>query len=97
MPLNEKVGRVVKISGMKTVKVEVSTLVKHPVFKKYIRKSKNFLVHDPKEICKVGDVVLIRETRPISKRKHFRIVRILEKGKEVGAYDTDEDNVEGGR
>lgn len=90
MPLSEKIGKVVKISGIKTVKVEVSTLKKHPTFGKYIRSSKCFLAHDSKEICKVGDTVLIRETRPISKLKHFRVVKILEKGKEAVSYDTDE-------
>lgn len=90
MPLSEKIGKVVKISGSKTVKVEVSTLKKHPEFGKYVHRSKCFLAHDPKEICEVGDKVLIRETKPISKLKHFRVVRILEKGKEVASHDTDE-------
>lgn len=90
MPLNEKIGEVIKISGIKTVKVEVSTLKKHPTFGKYVRFSKRFLAHDEKEICKIGDKVLIRETKPISKLKYFRVVRILEKGKEGISYDTDE-------
>lgn len=90
MPLNEKIGKVIKISGIKTVKVKVSTLKKHPVFGKFVRFSKCFLAHDQKEICKVGDRVLIRETRPYSKLKYFRVVRIMEKGKEGASHDTNE-------
>ncbi len=97
MPLNEKIGKVIKISGIKTVKVQVSTLKKHPTFKKYVRYSKCFLADDSKEICREGDLVLIRETKPISKRKHFRVVRILEKGKAEVTHDPNEDIIEGSR
>ena len=64
-------GIVVKTAMKDTVTVQVERYVKHPKYKKYMRKSVKFLVHDPGNTKKVGDKVTIRETRPISKRKRF--------------------------
>ncbi|NLZ65325.1 MAG: 30S ribosomal protein S17, partial [Clostridiales bacterium] len=54
---------------------------KHPIYKKYIKKSKKFKAHDENNECGVGDKVLIMETRPLSKTKNWRLVRIIEKAK----------------
>lgn len=72
-------GVVVKSAMKDTVTVMASRYVKHPKYKKYQRKTKKYLVHNPGNSVSVGDKVTIRETRPISKLKHFvihsRIVR----------------------
>lgn len=67
-------GVVVKAAMQETATVAIERYVKHPKYKKYQRVSKKFLVHNPGNTAKVGDVVTIRETKPISKRKHFAIV-----------------------
>ena len=64
-------GTVVKTAMKDTMTVSVSRLVKHPKYKKYMEISKKFLVHDSGNTARVGDIVLIKETRPISKRKNF--------------------------
>jgi small subunit ribosomal protein S17 len=74
---NTKVGVVVNNKAHKTVTVSVERTVKHPLYKKIIKKKKNFLAHDEYEKCKVGDVVKIIETRPLSKRKRWRVLEIV--------------------
>ncbi|MCS6894146.1 MAG: ribosomal protein S17 [Deltaproteobacteria bacterium] len=69
--VKSRIGIVERISGDKTIRVVVSTLVKHPVYKKYIRRKRVFLVHDPKKEAKPGDSVLIKEGRRYSKRKSW--------------------------
>lgn len=66
-------GVVVKTAMKDTATVLVERYVMHPKYKKYLRRGKKYLVHDPGNSAKVGDKVTIRETRPISKRKHFVI------------------------
>ena len=66
-------GVVVKSAMKDTVTVVVSRYVKHPKYKKYQQKSKKYLVHNPGNTVQVGDTVEIRQTRPISKNKHFVI------------------------
>ena len=68
-------GVVVKTAMKDTATVSVERYVKHPKYKKYQLLSKKYLVHDPGNMAQVGEKVIIRETRPISKRKHFIIVR----------------------
>lgn len=76
-------GVVAKSAMQDTVTVLVSRYVQHPKYKKYQRKTKKYLVHNPGNSAQVGDRVTIRETRPISKLKHFviasRIARIADK------------------
>ena len=72
-----KLGTVVGKKMTKTVTVLVERQVRHPLYKKTIRRRKTFLVHDEFEKCKVGDVVRIVETRPISKRKTWRVLEIV--------------------
>jgi len=70
-------GTVIGVSSAKTAKVRVARFVKDKKYKKYIKKAKNYLVHDPKETAKTGDKVEIVETRPVSKKKHFILHKIL--------------------
>jgi small subunit ribosomal protein S17 len=74
-----KVGMVVSDKMDKTVVVEVKRLVAHPLYHKIIRRRVKVKAHDPQNTCKVGDKVLLEETRPISRDKHWRIKQILEK------------------
>ena len=73
-----KVGLVIGDKMKKTVTVLVERPVRHPLYKKIIKKRKKFLAHDEYEKCKVGDVVRIVETRPLSRRKRWRVLEILE-------------------
>ena len=77
-----RVGEVVSAGKMdKTIVVKVISRVKDPIYKKVVQKSKKFKAHDEDNECGIGDRVLIMETRPISKDKHFRLVKIIEKAK----------------
>jgi small subunit ribosomal protein S17 len=67
-------GVVVKSAMKDTVTVQVERYVKHPKYKKYLRHSKKFLVHNPGNTAQVGEKVVIKETRPISRRKRFVLV-----------------------
>lgn len=67
-------GKVVASKMIDTITVAVERYVMHPKYKKYLRRTKKFLVHDAGNTAKVGDVVDIREVRPISKRKSFELV-----------------------
>ena len=70
-----KVGVIVSDKPHKTVIVKVSHYIKHPLYKKYIRKSTKVYAHDEKNACKVGEKVMIESTRPLSKMKRWRVVR----------------------
>ena len=72
-----KIGVIVSNKAKKTVTVLVERPVRHLLYKKIIKKKKKFLAHDEYEKCKVGDVVKIIETRPLSKRKRWRIQEIV--------------------
>jgi small subunit ribosomal protein S17 len=74
-------GIVVSDKGDKTIVVRVETLVKHPLVKKYIRRRKKFMAHDPQNECGMGDTVQIIEHRPLSARKRWHLVKIMEKAK----------------
>jgi small subunit ribosomal protein S17 len=73
----ERVGLVVSDRPEKTVTVSVETLVRHPMYKKRVRRSKRFMVHDEANEARVGDTVRIIETRPISARKRWRLANIV--------------------
>ncbi len=73
------VGKVISDSMDKTRSVLVSTLMKHTLYKKYIKRRKKYYAHDENNIAHVGDVVKIMETRPLSRTKRWRIVEILRK------------------
>lgn len=72
-----KVGVVIGDKMKKTVTVLVERQVQHPLYKKIVRRKKKYLVHDEYEKCKVGDLVKIMQTRPISKLKRWRIQEIV--------------------
>jgi small subunit ribosomal protein S17 len=72
-------GIVVSDQMDKTVVVQVDRLVKHPVYKKYVRRRAKFKAHDENNTCQIGDRVLIRETRPRSKTKRWQVSQIVEK------------------
>jgi small subunit ribosomal protein S17 len=72
-------GTVVSDKMEKTAVVQVERLVKHPLYKKYIRKRSKFAAHDKDNNCNIGDKVLITESRPISKLKRWRVTDIIEK------------------
>ena len=74
----EKIGVVASDLMTKTVTVRVDRLVKHPVYRKYVRKRKKFMAHDELG-AKIGDKVRIIETRPLSARKRWRVVEIIQK------------------
>jgi small subunit ribosomal protein S17 len=73
------VGTVTSNKMDKTVVVIVDRLVKDPRYKKYVRKRSKFKAHDEKNECRVGDQVLLVETRPLSKEKHWRVREIVRK------------------
>ena len=74
----EKIGVVASDKMTKTVVVRVDRLVKHPIYRKYVRKRKKFMAHDEMG-AKIGDKVKIVETRPMSARKRWRVVEIIQK------------------
>jgi small subunit ribosomal protein S17 len=73
----ERVGMVISDKPDKTVTVSVETLVRHPLYKKRVRRSKRFMVHDEGNEARVGDTVRIIETRPLSARKRWRLANIV--------------------
>ena len=75
------VGRIISDRMDKTVVVVVELLRQHPLYKKTIRYQTKLKAHDEDNACRVGDMVRIVETRPLSKTKHWRVVEILSKGK----------------
>lgn len=74
-------GKVVSNKMDKTVVVAVERRVRHPLYGKYVRKTTKFKAHDEENTCNEGDIVEIMETRPLSKEKCWRVVRIVERAK----------------
>ena len=73
------VGTIVSNKMDKTVIVQVERLVKHPLYKKYVRRQNKFAAHDEQNACQEGDKVLITESRPLSRMKRWRVSKIVEK------------------
>ena len=81
-PLRKQRTGVVTSNKMdKTVTVSVERKIKHPIYGKYVKKTKKFTCHDETNDCNEGDTVRIMETRPLSKMKRWRIVEVLERAK----------------
>ena len=86
-PTNERgrrkalLGQVVSDAMEKSVVVEIATRMRHPVFKKMVKRTRRFLAHDERNEARVGDTVKIMETRPLSKRKRWRLIEIVERAK----------------
>ena len=73
------VGRVVSAKMQKSVTVSIERLVRHPVYGKFIRRTTKLMAHDEEGTCREGDTVAIVECRPISKRKNWRVVEIVQR------------------
>ncbi len=93
MPKRVLTGRVTSDKMDKTVTVLVDRRVMHPLYKKFIRRSKNYAAHDEANMCKVGDAVRIEECRPISKRKTWMVIERngapLAESKDAPVYASD--------
>ena len=76
-----RIGTVVSNKMNKSIIVTIERRVAHPLYKKYFKKTTKLMAHDEKNECGVGDVVKIMEIRPLSKRKNWRLVEIIEKAK----------------
>ena len=88
---NEKIGQVVSTKMAKTIVVEVSRRVPHPLYKRIIGKRKKFYAHDAENTAKMGDVVRIVECRPLSKLKHWRLAEVIRRAAQVGTQPAELD------
>jgi len=77
----QKIGTVSSVSMDKSITVLVERKLRHPIYGKFVKMTKKFMAHDEKNDCNVGDSVRIMETRPLSKRKRWRLVEVLERAK----------------
>ncbi len=77
----QRTGVVVSAKMEKTITVAVQRKLRHPIYGKFVKKTKKFFAHDEKNECNEGDLVRIMETRPLSKLKSWRLVEILERAK----------------
>lgn len=74
MPIKETIGKVISNKMHKTITVSVTTKIAHKKYNKIMSKTNKYYAHDENNICKIGDKVRIRETRPLSKNKHWILV-----------------------
>ncbi|MBD3276718.1 MAG: 30S ribosomal protein S17 [Candidatus Aegiribacteria sp.] len=74
-------GTVISSSMDKTVVVEVVTLKAHPVYKKRYRTTKKYYVHDEENVCNIGDTITLAETRPMSKKKRWRVLDVVQRAR----------------
>ena len=77
----ERIGVVVSNKMDKSITVAIKRKEKHPIYGKFVNKTKTFVAHDDANSCKAGDTVRIAETRPLSKTKRWRLVEIIERAK----------------
>ncbi|MCA1756851.1 MAG: 30S ribosomal protein S17 [Bacteroidales bacterium] len=77
----ERVGVVVSNKMDKSIVIAVKRKVKHPIYGKFVNRTKKFVAHDEENTCNIGDTVRIMETRPISKNKSWRLIEIIERVK----------------
>ncbi len=76
-----RTGKVVSNKMNKSIVVAIETRIAHPIFKKYYRRTSTLMAHDEKQAAGIGDVVKVMETRPLSKRKRWRLIEIVQKAK----------------
>lgn len=76
-------GKVVSDKMEKTIVVAVEDRVRHPLYNRTIRKTKKFKAHDEENSCRIGDIVRVMETRPLSKDKRWRVIEILERAEQL--------------
>lgn len=79
--IKTRTGLVTSTKMAKTITVSVERRIQHPIYGKYVKKNKKFMAHDEEQQCNEGDLVRIEETRPLSRRKRWRLVEILQKAK----------------
>jgi small subunit ribosomal protein S17 len=79
MAVKEKIGIVISNKMEKTIVVKIENRYPHPIYSKILMKTKKYLAHDELGECKIGDQVLVEECRPLSKRKCWKLVKILSK------------------
>jgi small subunit ribosomal protein S17 len=77
----ERIGVVTSNKMTKTIVVKIETKRKHPIYGKFVKRTKKLFAHDETQECNIGDVVKIMETRPLSKNKTWRLVSVLERAK----------------
>jgi len=88
---NEKVGQVISTKMTKTIVVEVSRRVPHPLYRRIIAKRKKFYAHDAEGTAKLGDVVRIVECRPLSKLKRWKLAEVVRRAAQVGVQPSELD------
>ncbi len=78
-----RVGRVLSNKMEKTVTIAVERTVKHPMYGRYIRRTTKLTVHDEEQTCRIGDIVRVTETRPLSKNKRWRLTEVIQRAVQV--------------
>lgn len=79
MPVKQRVGIVVSNKMQKSIVVKIEDRFPHPLYSKTLIKSKKYIAHDALEECNIGDQVLLEECRPLSKKKRWKLVKVLSK------------------
>ena len=79
MAVKEQIGRVISNKMSKTIVVKIENRYPHPIYSKTMVKTKKYLTHDEFEECNIGDQVLIQECRPLSKKKRWKLIKIISK------------------
>lgn len=77
----ERIGLVISNKMDKSIVVRIDRKVKHPIYGKFVKKSTKIMAHDEKNECNIGDTVKVMETRPLSKNKCWRLIKIIERAK----------------
>ena len=92
-----EVGKVVSRAGNKSIVVEVTRRIQHPMYKRYVNRRRKFHVHDEQNQCRVGDWIRIAQARPLSRLKRWRFVEILQREAIVAAAEPVPELAEPGR
>jgi small subunit ribosomal protein S17 len=79
MPVKQRIGIVTSNKMLKTIVVKIENRYPHPIYSKTMVKTKRYLAHDEFEECNIGDQVLLQECRPLSKKKRWKLIKILSK------------------
>ena len=79
MPVKQQIGTVISNKMQKTIVVQVENRYSHPIYSKTLIKTKNYLAHDELEESNIGDQVLVEECRPLSKKKRWKLIKIISK------------------
>jgi small subunit ribosomal protein S17 len=79
--IKTRTGIVTSNKMEKTITVSVERRIQHPIYGKYLKKNKKFMAHDEEQQCNEGDLVRIEETRPLSRKKRWRLVEVIERAK----------------